>query len=62
VNAEPGFHREVLDALKVLIREEDGDCVLIFDGIAIRQQLLWDQQERKFQGFCDYGDYYVRLL
>lgn len=55
MNAEPGFHREVLDALKVLTREEDRDCVLIFDSMAIRQQLLWDKQERKFQGFCDYG-------
>lgn len=23
--------------------------------MAIRQQLLWNQQKRKFQGFCDYG-------
>lgn len=55
VNAEPGFHQEILETLKVITKEEDRDCALIFDGMAIRQQLLWDQQQRKFQGFCDYG-------
>lgn len=55
-NAEPGFHKEILDALKNITREEDRDCSLTFDSMAIRQQLLWDEHQQKFVGFCDYGN------
>lgn len=55
MNAQPGFQSEVLSALNTL-KDEDKDCCLLFDSMAIRQQLLWDEQQHKYVGFCDYGN------
>jgi len=59
INAEPGFHKEIISFLKNL-PSEDKDCNMIFDSILIRQQLLWNEQERKFVGHVNYGnDIYI---
>ncbi|EFN66196.1 THAP domain-containing protein 9, partial [Camponotus floridanus] len=55
VDSEPGFQSQILCALKEL-NDEDKDCCLIFDSMAIRQQLIWDQKKHKYIGFCDYGN------
>jgi len=55
VNAEPGFQRQVLNALKKF-PEEDKDCALLLDSMAIRQQILWDEKNNKFVGYSDYGN------
>lgn len=54
MDASPGFQRQVLDGLKN-IPTKDKDCTLIFDGMAIRQQVIWDQEAHRFVGYCDYG-------
>lgn len=55
VNAEPGFHKEIISFLKNL-PAEDKDCNMIFDSMSIRQQLLWNVQEGKLVGYVDYGN------
>lgn len=55
VDAQPGFQSEVLRALNTL-KDEDKDCCLIFDSMAIRQQLVWNAQQHRYEGFCDYGN------
>jgi len=55
VNVEPGFQQKVLEALSKL-DEKDKDCALIFDSMAIRQQIAWSKEEHKYIGFCDYGN------
>lgn len=59
VDASPGFQRQVLNYLKN-IPTEDKDCCLMFDGMAIRQQVIWDQEIHRFVGYCDYGWYKFR--
>lgn len=59
VIAESGFQTEIISYLRNL-PPEDKDCNLIFDGMSIRQQLLWSEKEGKFVGHVDYGnDIYV---
>ncbi|KYM95738.1 THAP domain-containing protein 9 [Cyphomyrmex costatus] len=55
VDASPGFQQQVLDGLKN-IPEKDKDCNLIFDSMAIKKELIWDEQTHRFIGFCDYGN------
>lgn len=55
VNAEPGFHKEIISFLKNL-PSDDKDCNMIFDSMSIRQQLLWNEQEGKIVGYVDYGN------
>lgn len=55
IHVKPGFFTQVLEILEK-IPDEDKDCALIFDGMAIRQQLCWSQTENKFVGYCDYGN------
>jgi len=55
VNAEPGFQRDVFSALKQL-NDEDRDCNLVFDSMAIRKQVMWDKQCQKYIGYCNYGN------
>lgn len=56
VNVEPGFQQKVLEALSKL-DEKDKDCALIFDSMAIRQQIAWSKEEHKYIGICDYDNY-----
>lgn len=55
VNAEPGFQRDVFSALKQF-NDEDRDCNLVFDSMAIRKQVMWDKQCQKYIGYCNYGN------
>ncbi|KAF0703837.1 THAP domain-containing protein 4-like, partial [Aphis craccivora] len=43
INAEPGFHTEVFDALKTL-SPADKHCNLILDVMAIKKQIVWDKK------------------
>lgn len=55
INIEPGFLSQVLERLQQ-VPDEDKDCALIFDGMAIRQQLVWSKADHKCVGYCDYGN------
>lgn len=55
VNVEPGFLSQVLEKLQQ-VPDEDKDCAFIFDGMAIRQQLIWSKADHKCVGYCDYGN------
>lgn len=56
VNAEPGFFKEVFEALTTFPLNVQ-DCNLVLDGMSIRKQILWDSKKEKFVGYCDYGNY-----
>ncbi|EFN61310.1 THAP domain-containing protein 9, partial [Camponotus floridanus] len=55
VNAEPGFQRDVFSALKQF-NDEDRDCNLVFDSMAIRKQVMWNKQCQKYIGYCNYDN------
>jgi hypothetical protein len=55
VNIEPGFQLKVLQALNGL-DEKEKNCCLIFDSMAIKQQITWSGEKHKYIGFCDYGN------
>ena len=55
VNAEPGFFKEVFEAMK-MFPNLDKDCTLMVDGMSIRKQLIWDTKSKSYLGFCDYGN------
>jgi len=55
INAEPGFLSDVFFELNKLPLT-DRDCNLVLNGMAIRKQLIWDQQDHCYKGYCDYGN------
>lgn len=55
VNVNPGFLSEVLQALEQ-VPCEDKDCILIYDGMSIRQQICWSEVDHRYIGYCDYGN------
>ncbi|KAI4455481.1 thap domain-containing [Holotrichia oblita] len=63
LNCQPGFLQEVLDFLKEEVKRQPSlqQCALIFDSMAIRKQLLWDEKEGKFTGSVNYGGLVDRL-
>lgn len=56
VEALPGFQQRGLEGLKNL-PAEDKDCTLMFDGMSIHEQILWDQAYNRSAGYCDYDNY-----
>ncbi|KAJ8967707.1 hypothetical protein NQ314_002653, partial [Rhamnusium bicolor] len=56
VNCNPGI-LEVLEFLKEKAKQDKHlkNCVLIFDSMAIRKQVLWDAAEGRFIGNVNYG-------
>lgn len=56
IEALPGFQTRVLEGLKNL-PAEDKDCTLMFDGMSIHEQVLWDQEYHRSASYCDYGNY-----
>lgn len=55
INGEPGFFKEVFDAIKTL-NSDDKDCCLMLDAMSIRKQILWDERLGKMIGNTDYGN------
>lgn len=55
INGEPGFFKEVFDAIKNL-NSDDKDCCLMLDAMSIRKQILWDEHLGKMIGNTDYGN------
>lgn len=57
VNCQPGYLSEVLEFLKKAaeVKPHMKDCVLMFDAMAIKQEIVYDQKEQKYVGFTDCG-------
>lgn len=55
LNGEPGFLKEVLDSLQTL-DANDKHCTLAFDAMSIRKQIIWNDKNNKFLGYCDFGN------
>ncbi|XP_026816135.1 uncharacterized protein LOC113555793 [Rhopalosiphum maidis] len=53
LNGKPGFLKEVLDSLQTL-NENDKHCTIAFDAMFIRKQIIWNDKNNKFLGYCDF--------
>jgi len=53
LNGEPRFLQEVLNSLHLL--DTNGrHCILAFDVMSIRKQIIWNDKNNKFLGHCDF--------
>lgn len=61
VNCDPGFTKEAFDALRIKVESSEYPviCSLVFDEMAIRKSLIWDQRAQKFYGRVDYGNHNI---
>lgn len=55
INGEPGFFKEVFEALNRL-NPDDKHCCLMLDAMSIKKQIVWDERLGKFIGNTDYGN------
>ena len=57
LNCKPGYLSEVIDFLKnaKVNKPYMKDCVVMFDAMAIRKEILYDKAEAKYVGFADCG-------
>lgn len=60
IDGRPGISTEALVALKkkageAIINGKQPLVCVSFDEMAVRKQLLWDQNEQKIVGYADYG-------
>ena len=56
-DVQPGFLGDVLTALKAQVAADKSmeDVCLMFDSMAIRKQVLYDQKTQKFVGYVNHG-------
>ena len=55
INCEPGFLTNVIQHLQNSLEEDDKDCFLLVDEMAIKKEVVWDIKNKKFAGNTDYG-------
>ena len=55
INCEPGFLTNVIQHLQNSLEEEDKDCFLLVDEMAIKKEVVWDIKNKKFAGNTDYS-------
>jgi hypothetical protein len=57
VECDPGFFKDVFLHLKQMTEKDsvNADCALIFDGMKIRQEILYNISKGRMDGFVDYG-------
>ena len=58
LNVEPGFLSEVVDKLKNDIQEDPdmSDCVLMFDSMGIKKEVIYNKHKQCYAGFVDMGN------
>lgn len=56
MNCKPGIHDQVLNILKMKAEKNPKSaCSLSFDEMYIRQQICWNNPEKRFMGYVSYG-------
>ena len=55
INCEPGFLSKPLNYIEQKVAEDQQDCVILIDAMAIRKQIQWDRKTNTFVGRVDYG-------
>lgn len=57
IKCEPGLLSEVFDFLKLQVKTNSWlqNCVLCFDSMSIRQQVVWDPAQSKYSGYVNYA-------
>ena len=59
IDIYPGFSKQVLDAFKIKVSNmtpKDKLCALVFDEIALKHTLSYNNQKDFIEGYEDYGD------
>ena len=55
IQCEPGFLTDVIRHLQDTLKEDEKDCILLVDEMAIKKEVVWDVKNKKFAGHTDYG-------
>ena len=57
VACEPGFFKDAFEHIKGLVKinPENADCSLVCDGMAIRNNIIYNKKTGQYIGFIDYG-------
>ena len=57
-NVEPGFLTEVMDKLRKYVQEDPDmkDCILMFDSMSIKKEVIYNKQKQCYAGFVDLGN------
>ena len=50
-----GFSKNVIDHLQNNLEDDNKDCIILVDEMAIKKEVLWDAKNKKFAGNTDYG-------
>jgi len=55
IKCEPGFLTDVIEHLQNTLKDDEKDCILLVDEMAIKKEVAWDVKNKKFAGYTDYG-------
>lgn len=55
IDCEPGFLSNVIEHLQNTLEDDNKDCIILVDEMAIKKEVLWDAKNKKFAGNTDYG-------
>ena len=55
IQCEPGFLTDVIEHLQNTLKDDEKDCILLVDEMAIKKEVIWDVKNKKFAGHTDYG-------
>ena len=55
IQCEPGFLTDVIEHLQNTHTDDEKDCILLVDQMAIKKEVIWDVKNKKFAGNTDYG-------
>ena len=55
IDCEPGFLKNVIDHLQDTLEDDNKDCIILVDEMAIKKEVLWDAKNKKFADNTDYG-------
>ena len=55
INCEPGFLNNVIEHLQITLEDDNKDCIILVDEMAIKKEVLWDAKNKKFAGNTNYG-------
>ena len=55
IECDPGFLENSLLYIEGQVKENQQDCIIIIDEMAIKKQLQWGKKRSKFVGHTDHG-------
>ena len=55
IQCEPGFLTDIIEHLQNTLKDDEKDCILLVDEMAIKKEVIWDVKNKMFAGHTDYG-------